>query len=533
MTLREHPMALRAPWYTLERQDPKPTRFDPGSLAPTVQKYGSPDFVEHLLRDPRRSLKYEPEDHWSFSAPIAPASATGLRQRLAGRRQVVTPLRKLFLPSHERFYAVTVELFCDIDGLPRPGPRDDVSVEFVVRRVRVETSDNTKAVRRLAVELAKMYAAKNPLAASDDSIVQFRKVSSTAGEDVVGLGSVSSEDLATIETQHPGIVDEAGLHQVVEGWYVDEEGGGRWAQVPLEPGDPVAPGLTEERLPMWRLPPATSGCDRARTRSLWFGLVPTTSSDLDPERNPRYGDRHVYVIQCVATQQPPPGREHCPPLESTSAPSRPYRLAAFFDPAGTAHRQVRVRLPDLEALAAHVAEPGASTGGVQFERPAGSQLPMGVFAQIPKNPDKTPGGATAQFCTFAIELITIVASFVLALFMPVVILVFQLWWMLLLKFCWPPSAQTEALLGALAVNANASLDSLTTDQRKDFAEAAGFPRDVDVVAGLKVTHGDLTAQPGTALELLKSVAPQSQPVPAPPQQDSLPEDPLCQPELPP
>ena len=33
-------------------------------------------------------------------------------------------IRKLFQPSHDRFYAVVVEVFCDHDGLPRPRPDD-------------------------------------------------------------------------------------------------------------------------------------------------------------------------------------------------------------------------------------------------------------------------------------------------------------------------------------------------------------------------------------------------------------------------
>jgi hypothetical protein len=41
-------------------------------------------------------------------------------------------------------------------------------------------------------------------------------------------------------------------------------------------------------------------------------------------------------------------------------------------------------------------------------------------------------------CGFAIPLITIVATFVLRLFLPIVVFLFGLWWMLRLRFCIPP-----------------------------------------------------------------------------------------------
>jgi hypothetical protein len=531
MALREHSMALRAPWYVLERQDL--TRFDPESFGPALQKYNAPDFVERLLRDPRESVKFVREDHWSFSAPISPGTATGLRERLAGRRQIVTPLRKLFLPSHERYYAVTAELFCDADGLPRPGTRDDVTVEFVVRRVKIQASGPLKTVRDLALALAKLYAKKDrPKPPPHDSIVRFWRVARDRDmrEDVVALGSIAGDDLAAIEADHPGLVAAAKIRRLVDGWYVDEDGRGRWLPVPLEVGDPVPP-LTEERLPMWQLSPSIAQCDPAQSRSLWFGLLPTTSGDQDPERQPKFSDRDVYVVQCVASKKRRPGPEQCPPLVAESAPSRPYRLAAFFDPAGTSHRQVRVRLPDLRALAAQAGDPAAAGGGIEFERPAGSQLPIRKFGEIPTDSDQQPGGTTAEFCTFAIELITIVASFVLALFMPVVILVFQLWWLLLLKFCWPPSAQAEALIGALADNT--ALDTLTAPQRRVFAQTAGFPRDVDVVAHMKDTRSDLTSTAGTAKPLVGSLAPEDPPLPQLPEPETRPADPLCALEIPP
>jgi hypothetical protein len=528
-------MALRAPWYALVRGGL--TRFDPEALQPTLQKYDLPDFVERLLRDPRDSLRFGREDRWSFSAPITPQQATTIRERFAGRRTIGTPLRKLYLPSHQRYYAVTVELFCDIEGLPRPGVRDDVTVEFVVRRLSVVAGGEKEKVQKLAVALAKLYADRDvPEPPTNDSKVSFDGIGSQAGEDVIGFGSTIMADLAAIEAHDPGLVAAAKLRRLVEGWYIDAQGIGSWQPVPIQPGDPIPAG-TEERLPMWQLPASAAQCDTAHTRSLWFGLIPTTSGDLDFAGQPKLSERHLYHIQCIATKQPGPGREHCPPLVRESAPTQPYRLAAFFDPAGTAQRKVRVRLPDLNALMADAANPSRPQGGgIEFERPPGSQLPMQKFATIPDTAGAKPEGDTSEFCTFAIELITIVASFVLALFMPVVILVFQLWWMLLLKFCWPPSDDAQTLIDGLG--ANDALDSLPPlspqiRQRKVFAEMAGFPftPDVDVVAEMKATRADLTSTQGTAKEIAESLAPENPPELPVQQVETIPNDPLCPPEI--
>src|SRR5262249_52778507 len=151
---------------------------------------------------------------------------------------------------------------------------------------------------------------------------------------------------------------------------------------------------------------AAAGCMPAQTRSLWFGVIPTYSGELDSQSRPKLDDHTTYVVQCVARRPQPPPREGCPPLAPWSERSMPYRLAAFFDPSGTANRRIHVRLPDFAGLAARAGEgPG---GGVEFERPAGSQLPVGPRGQIPGPGSGLPGGDSAETCSFAIELITIV-----------------------------------------------------------------------------------------------------------------------------
>jgi hypothetical protein len=57
-------------------------------------------------------------------------------------------------------------------------------------------------------------------------------------------------------------------------------------------------------------------------------------------------------------------------------------------------------------------------------------------------------GAGEEICFFAIPLFTIVAMFLFKLFLPIVMLVFGLFWMLKLKFCIPPSIDLELELTA-------------------------------------------------------------------------------------
>ena len=48
---------------------------------------------------------------------------------------------------------------------------------------------------------------------------------------------------------------------------------------------------------------------------------------------------------------------------------------------------------------------------------------------------------TAAICSFAIPLITIVATFVFKLFLPILVVLFNLWFLLKLRFCIPPSVE--------------------------------------------------------------------------------------------
>jgi hypothetical protein len=140
-----------------------------------------------------------------------------------------------------------------------------------------------------------------------------------------------------------------------------------------------------------------------------------------------------------------------------------------------------VQLPDLAQLHADAVRlsPGGS-GGVRFQTPPGSQLPFS--AKDLNATAKKPGQGTGsgfQICSFAIPLITIVAFFVFSLFLPIVVFVFQLWFLLTLRFCIPPdvtpsagfAAKLDAIGGGVNIDANAVIaieaDQTTLKQETD------------------------------------------------------------------
>jgi hypothetical protein len=528
---RIHAMALRAPWYTGVRGDFD--RFDKRAAAPVIQKFDTPEFVRQVLADPSASLEFTARDKWTFPVPRRAADPVGsFRERLSPFRLAQSSLLKLYQPSHQRFYTVAAELFCDVPGLPRPGRDDDVTVRFVVRRLHTAITDSDaarKAVRDLARAAAKeLYGTEYPNQGGQVGAPKgpFDPTGEQA-EDVVGVFAVDAETdeerqkREQFELDHAGLIVTAGLAREVQGWYLDQAGTGGWVKVP-GPDDPPVHG-TELELPMFKVPAvacAGSTPPVVPQRSLWFGAIPTYSGDLDVTGRPRLDDRSTYVIQCVARRD----RPGCPPLESRSEYTRPYRLAAFFDPAGNANRRIHVRMPDFAAVAAQAAQAGPA-GGVVFERPPGSQLPPLGLGVIPTSHVGAPGGDTSENCSFSIELITIVATFVLGIFLPVVVFAFQLWWLLLLKFCWPRDADTEAVLSALDSAPITGLGGLSDD----FARMIGVD-DAAVVTQLFEPDADLQVKNDKANSLAFAQAAVQAADPAPPAHDPSEEpvtDPLC------
>lgn len=529
---------MRAPWYVRQR-DGLDLR-SPLARRPQLQMYDSAQFTEQLLRDPADSVAFGDDDVWSYPVPVVPDLGDKSRLRLATSQLVTTHLRKLYQPMHQRFYVVVVEVFCDKPGLPRAGSHDDISVEFRMRRLHTEVTGKRRPTRRVATALVKELAAAQGATAADEQDPDVRDV---WWADVAWrrrFEEDQAEDLSQIEVQ-------TDLQQ----WLVSPAGG-RWRTLPpagtTGDDDPVREDEREETHPMWRLPPRErdEDCEAARTRSLWFGVVPTFSGDHwpvpqpkgEPRHEPKLDDHAIYEIDCVVTRPRPQGQEHCPPWTWTSAATEPFRLAAPMDPDGTKNRTVTLALPDLRRLAARAGQ-RQGPGGVRVVTPPQSQLSFNPLKGIPKSGEGRIG-AGGGVCTFALELFFIVAFFLFLMFLPIVVLAFQLWWMLALRFCIPPSIGFSAMADFLATGkVLADLDAgmraeLNLTLGGDVSGLGPAERTPDWVEELEDA-----VVPGTGQHVFKddsnlthALAVSTDPLdavqPRPPAREESPDDPLCQ-----
>jgi hypothetical protein len=531
-----HAFAFRAPWYVREREHIG--LRDPGALRPAIQMYDSPRFVKQVTNDPRDSLAFTPDDLWSFPVPVAfPGPGPG-RTRFATFRMVSTGLRKLYQPNHDRFYLVVAELFCDEPGLPRAGPHRDITVKFAMRRRHLVVSGGRSSVRRLARELMR------DLIRHQHADVRLAARSAAVTPDVDDLWWADQAARERFTEDHADLLDAVTAHLDSQSWLVDSTtGAGRWGDL----ADQTATEA-EQMFPMWRLPDRPDTCAAANTRSLWFGLVPTYSADhwVDPDPAaggrpvPKLDDHAIYEIVCSVTQPPPAGQEQCPPKVSWSTPTEPFRLAAAYDPDGTKNRNVSISAPDFRALAARAGQ-AAGPGGLAISTPPGSQMQFNPFNGIPKPGDGSMGG-TGSVCTFAFELFFIVALFLFLMFMPIVVFVFQLWWMLALRFCLLKlSAQFTALATFFAgahVNATFFAD-LEADANAGPALDAILgvappppnpptnPPNPPVAPLALAASPDFKNDPPLTVDLVSAVDPALAAPPTPPPTETKPDDPLC------
>ncbi|KPI01800.1 hypothetical protein OV450_4843 [Actinobacteria bacterium OV450] len=511
MTAAEHGFKVLAPWYTCERGHFD--RFDPSAHAPTLQKYASAEFVRTLVADPRDSLLFDPdEDVWSYPVPVGPAHRGPGRARFATHQLVRTRLRKLYQPSHERFYAVVVELFCDRPGLPRPQSAEGLDVGFVMRRRTVEMDAEPRVLRTLSRRL------------SAELLAAGRQPGPDTGPHLSEARDVLWADLAhrtAFEEANRELLDRVGLRKETQAWMAGAAGG-QWRRLG-EPPPEGRPGDREQELPMWRLPGRSGDCpDGARPpqRSLWFGVVPTSSADHDDLGAPKLDDRSVYELRVFVRRPAGPGHEQCPPRTSWSKPTEPFRLASFFDPEGTRNRKVSITMPDFRAVAARAAAP-PGPGGVAITSPPGSQMSFDPGGGTPASGSVT--GTVPRTCTFALEIFMIVAYFVFSMFLPIVVFLFQLWWLLALRFCLPPSLEAAAALKAFFAGGK-SLADMGRAETDAFDELLGTRG-----AGARLRDADGAFAQEDLDDLVDLVTPPATaPLPVPPRPEPPVEDPLCE-----
>jgi hypothetical protein len=505
---------LRAPWYVRERENYD--LRDRRALRPQLQMYDGTDFVTRLIADPGASLAYSTDDQWSYPVAVTPAPGAKGRDRFVTSRLVTTDLLKLYQPAHSRFYAVVVEVFCDAPGLPRAGSHTDIEVSFVMRRQHTCMTDDRGPIRQLAQKLLTELADEQ----------YHGQTIGQADRDIRDLWWASEAERIRFEQDNAALFDKVQAHTEEQAWTAGPDGS-RWVVAPAPGSGELAE--KEEAFPMWRLPPRDSDCAAAKTRSLWFGLVPTYSADhwtgSDGKIAPKLDDHAIYQVRCLVTRKPRPGHEHCPPKLDLSEPSQPFRLASAYDPDGTKNRTVSVTAPDLRRLAARAGKkPGP--GGLRITTPPQSGLSPVDFKSIPGAKLGSVGGGS--ICTFAFELFFLVALFLFLLFLPIVVLAFQLWWLLALRFCIPPSVSFKLLAdyfaaGGLLTNLRAGGPNPDLSRRLD--EVIG----VHDAATEMAKNGSLFAtDPAAAADLVAAMDPKdAQLSPVPPTALSTPADPLC------
>ena len=217
-----------------------------------------------------------------------------------------------------------------------------------------------------------------------------------------------------------------------------------------------------------------------------------------------------------------------------------------MDPAGTKNRTVTITLPDLRRLAARAGEK-QGPGGVRVVTPPDSQFMINPFSNPLAGSGSGRIGAGAAICTFAFELFFLVAFFLFLMFLPIVVLAFQLWWMLALRFCIPPRigfAATADFIATgkvvadldVAVNAkfgaqfNLALGNdfgafATGDQKPDWVRKLKEAKDPD---GTLIFNGG-SADSTLTHAILVGTDPRDTVQPGPLPHELSPEDPLCAP----
>ncbi|MCX4695764.1 hypothetical protein [Streptomyces sp. NBC_01408] len=509
----EHGFKVYAPWYVCERGGFD--RFDPRARTPALQKYDSAEFVRRLVTDPRDSLRFDAaEDVWSYAVPVPLGERGPGRARFATHQLVRTGLRKLYQPAHDRFYAFTVELFCDRPGLPRPQSPDGLEVGFVMRRRQVEMTAPPRVLRKLAHRLtADLLAAQNG----------SRGEPSVHGSEVEDVLWADLAQRLRFASDHRELLDQVGLRTQTQAWMTGGAGG-QWRALGTPPPKD-RPADRELELPMWRLPARSGDCTGGGSgpgappeRSLWFGVVPTASGDHDDLGLPRLDEHHVYELRCFVRRPARPGHGHCPRQTSWSEPGEPFRLAAFFDPEGTKNRRISLTLPDLRAVAARAGGP-PGPGGVAVTSPPGSQLSFDPGGGTPSG--GTVGGSVPRTCTFALEIFMIVAFFLFSMFLPIVVFLFQLWWLLALRFCLPPSLSAVAALKTF-FDGGGKLSTMGPAERARLDELLGSQ---GAAARLQESGAVQDEHGGDLLTAL--TPPPTVPLPAQPRPEPPVDDPLC------
>ncbi len=490
--MNKHPLRLVGPWYRWQRPGlPSAGR----KSRPVFQKYDGSAFVAEFLKDPQRSLRFLPDDfvHKVGELPaLNPAQFEGKTRRLSDLGYFPTTTRKLFLDTHKRFYLVVCELHCEMPGFPSVNREQVCDAGFVVRR-RFLNNLTQKALTRAQPIFENLNSAQQNLRVvagvqPETQLGVVKKALAPQGEALLAGAIAQSLDkneslaIERITTERVNLMNwarEFGVSFQVQGWQQLHEGIGAWIDVEEASQSQTA----EQVLKLFPLvPDPRDPKHSAKGRTIYFGVVPTGSADTDQFGKARFDDATQYEIRCFVRrykhEQPKNGgNPKCCGEVVWSLPTEVYQLASHFDLIGTNNRPVSMQLPDLKALEAQAAALAPNQlAPFRMVSPPDSNLEV----TADKDGKVIDHGTSSQICSFSIPLITIVATFVFKLFLPIVTLLFGLFFLLKLKFCIPPSISLSA---GVAAELNATLQ---------------LGLDVSVDAQLKVTADPLAV--GTVID---------------------------------
>lgn len=484
---------LVGPWYRW----PQPGLPAAGrQSAPALQKFAGDDFIPGFMAKPQHSLKYDPvvdvvnnldlvkldKAKWGRMLMILnnkgePASNQDrLDDKLFKGRLAPSSLRKLYQPTHDRHYLVTCELHCDAPGFPRVGRDQVCQAGFVVRR-RTSTNPQAVPLDQIKAEAAKVHALEAAMfelhtlaqagaqaaAGTDMALnVQARQLKLAQDQGLGSWGALVQRQQMQLDQARLDLADWYQAHGIsvkVEGWFPLMANGrpsttfGEWRA--LDEAQQVGETWqgdgqpSEHTYPMFALvPDAREPHHDAAGRTMYYGIVPTTSLQHDALGQARFDDQVTFEVRCfVRRHEPCLGRvgkqPDCHGALTWSRPTESFRVAAPFDVLGSANRPITIKLPDLRELAAQAAmRPKGRLSPVRMVQP------QHLSPQIDGN--ALAGGSMGgeAICSFSIPLITLVALFVLNLFLPIVVFVFQLWFLLVFRFCIPPQITAGAGLDA-------------------------------------------------------------------------------------
>lgn len=507
--MTNHPWKLTGPWYRGESIG----GIQGGRRsAPIFQKYADSDFANRIVTEPQQSLKFVSEDF--------------VNRLVADPDQVITlPIRKqnqenlkLFLDLHSRFYIVVCSLHCDVAGFPSVNREQVCEAGFVVRRRHLQVPE--KAKKPLAAVLKERGELKAQILKSSSSEIKSSKQPTSLGQ-LIGdqsgkiLEKFNSEKLIKLQkgfaintSKLEALVDEFRIKRELQGWKpTDLKGVGNWVTVDETPqtlyeketakrlrkkeDGRLAP--LEEFYPLYPIAADPNNDNHtAKGQTLWFGLVPTSSGDITSNSDVKFDDNSAYHIRCFVRRHKP----HCPKKNNESdcsgelvwsEPTETYQVASAYDLDGASHRPINITMPNLDALKkqADLGPPGRGVGA-KVSTPENSTP---VFStkkmDLPDvgSPETRPN---EQFCFYFSFLFFLVAMFLFRLILPIFMFLFQLWFLLKLKFCIPPSFEFDA-----GLRADLKFD-FSLELEVDFEFEAGF--DAELAVGLQLNGPDLEAK---------------------------------------